>query len=313
MAGCAPYAIDITADLQLDQNDGAGAPAALAAGEAYEAAILLTTTGATVLKGVKAAIGSTVKPTVPADAKLRRWVTVEYDAGGTSIIAAGDLAGDELNDRLYARAGAGLEALVDPGDALYGGTWRFWGRRNPLVLTDAADNYLWELANGNWTVTTDLTPPDTTSMITWRFPTAGGVVTEADIEDLRTYLGKTEILRIGGPLPTNVGDPLGDDLVVEHLELHWELTAFRVADNGGGTAGATAVDILVNGVTAYPNSATEDNRPSVAFDAAALVDRDSVHATTILRRGDVVSAQLAARPTGGDPARVEILLVCRVP
>lgn len=98
----------------------------------------------------------------------------------------------------------------------------------------------------------------------------------------------------------------------EHPELHWEETAFRVSDNGGGSTGQTQVDVLINGSSAFVSSGTEDLRPAVDYDAADLVDRSAIHETAVIRRGDLVEVQLSEEPTGGTPTDLEVLLVCRV-
>jgi hypothetical protein len=299
----------ITTDHTLNQNDGAAA--ALAAGQSYIAIVTLGAAGETVRKGTKAT--SPAPPTVPADEDPIASVSVTYQVGGTSVIEEADITDLIVYERYYAEAGVGLQAVVHAGEALANDSWRWSARKVTAVLVDDDDNYIWLTGAGGLAVNQDLAdPPDTAALPIWRFTTASGVITE--IEDLRRYLGKSVILRFTGATPADVGDLLADALV-EHPELHWEYTAVRGSDNGGGVSGLTQFDCEIDGVTAYTSSGTEDLRPSIPWDAGAdeLVDRASQHEVCVLRRGNVVAWKLSEEPTGGSPERVEILMICRVP
>lgn len=293
----------IATDHVLNQQDGAAA--ALAAGEAYEAVLSLGAAGVTVTKGLKAV--APVKPAVPAGEPFLRYERVVFQAGA-SVIAVADLSGTTLYDRHLVEAGAALEALVHPGQAIGGGTWRYWSPRQSVPLEDDAVNRLWQLASGLFEVTTDDVPPELTAIGPWaEITTAAGVVTE--IKDLRTYADDTVVLHLRGDLPGAPGEIVS--ALVEHEHLALERIVARLSDNGGGASDETVLDLKVNGATVYTSFAIDDQRPHFPFDAAELLDDDGFHEVTDLRRGDVVALSSAAHPTGGTPAWAEAYLICR--
>ncbi len=288
----------------LNQNDGAAA--ALAAAQSYWAVLSLGAAGVTVTKGLKAA--APTKPATPAGEALLRYVEVRYQAGGVSVIDAADISGTTVYDRHLVEAGAGLEALVNPGQALGGSSWSYWSTRQSIPLEDDATNRLWRLASGLFEVTTDDVPPEATALGPLaELVTAAGVVTS--VTDRRTYADDTVVLHLRGNLPGAPGEIVS--ALVEHEALALEHVVYRISDNGGGAAGATILDLDARGATIYTGQATDDQRPTFGFNAAVLTDDDGYHEVTELRRGDVVSLRMAAQPVGGTPAWAEAYLVCR--
>lgn len=294
----------VTTNHELNQADGAAA--ALAAGQAYWAVVSLGE-GVSVTKGLKGV--APAKPAWPAGETFLRWVYVAHDAGGASVIDAADLSGETPYDR-YLAVPEGLGLRVHQGQALGGSTWRYWSSSQLVGLADATTTWLWQVANGLLEVTTTPEPPDTTALPLWEAVTAGGVVTE--LHDRRTYFGETVVLTLRGPVPGAPG--FVDELVVEHDELHLERVVGRVSDPGAGSSGETVLDVLADGDTLYTSHATDDQRPTFAFDAAGdeLVHREGVPEITLIRRGTVLRLITAEHPTGGAaPARAEVALVCR--
>ena len=64
-------------------------------------------------------------------------------------------------------------------------------------------------------------------------------------------------------------------------------------------------------VSLYPSSATDDQRPVIAFDAGVLIHDSGIPEISDLRYGDVVTFRTAEHPTGGVPSELELQLVFR--
>jgi len=288
-AGC-PHA--------LDQMDGADPPQALAAGESYWAALSLGPAGTTVTKGMKGAMPA--KPALPVGEVLVRYVSVTHQPLGTSEILGTDFDGSALYDRHLLTVGAGLDVTVHQGQAIGGGTWRYWTRPQELQAPDDATSTLWQTETGAFAWAPNETPPTPTSLgPLWEVEAAAGAVVA--VRDRRPYAGRTRLLRFAGPTPAAIGD-LVDEFLVEDAELHWEATAFRVSDkaqDSGATAGATKMEILIGGATAFPSQAVTDLRPQVAFDAEVLLHRAAVNELAVLRRGGNRRAPVLGGPPGG--------------
>lgn len=293
----------IQQDIQLDQADGDAA--ALAPGESYLAAITLGSGTHTVTKGSKDA--APTEPTPPAGEPVVRTVQVHYDAGGTSVITAGDLSGTTLYDRLAAEVD-GLDVAIHPGRALGGGTYRWQeGSRTTLTVTDDATTWIWQTAAGLLEVTATAVPTEDTALPLYRATAAAGVITE--LVDLRPWAGKTRILRLAGSTGAAAGRVA--ERLVEAAQLYVDRAVYRLSATGGGTAGQHILEYQVGDATAYPGSATDDQRANFAFDAVELTDRDGIPEQLALVRGDVVSLDVVDVPTGTAAVDVELLLICR--
>ncbi len=299
----------ITGDVQLDQDDAAAA--ALAPGESYKAVITRGPSGATATKGAKGALP--VQPAAPSGEAFLAVVTVHYQAGGTSEIEAADIdTSAAARLRFQAIAGSGPEVLISSGQMIAGETWRFRDGWTPVPVEDDDTSYIWVLTSGLLDATLTPDPPEEWAELIWEADVAGGVVTA--LRDRRRYAGRTVILSPRSA-PPGAAPVLVDDLMVGHERLVLEAVTLRASDNGGGSAGETVADLELNGATVFVDQATEDLRPSVAFDAGAteLQHTSPAHQLTELRRGDVLTFVLADEPTGGTPARVELSLLCREP
>lgn len=299
---------DVGRSVTLDQTDGAAA--ALAAGESYLALVSRGVAAAapTVTKGAKAL--APVAPAPPADEKVIAEVRVEHQVGGTSVIEAADVTARPAAGRFAARAGAGLQVIVSPGEQLAAATWRYdaVGERQ-IGVADDDTSYIWITGDGLLDATQDAEPPSPTAQLIWEADAAGGAVVA--LRDRRRYVGGEVVITLRGVAPGAPG--LVDDLLLEHTELVLEEVVFRLSDHAGASAGETIADLEVDGATIYTDHATDDRRPRLAWDAADLVDRAAVHQVTTLRRGSLLAFHLAALATGAAPARAELHLVCRRP
>lgn len=293
----------IATDHTLDQNDSAAA--ALASGQSYYATISLDDAGVVVTKGVKAT--SPVKPGTPAGNAFLAWALVQYDAGGSAVETA-DLTGTPAYGRFLVTDGGALTAKIHKGQAVAGAAYRIWTVATTVNLTDAADNTIWQISSGLYEVNTTGEPPELGALEIAVVTCAGGIVTA--IEDRRLYAGRSVMLALSGPTPAAAA--MLDDLMVEHPDLDIEEVAFRISDMAG-TAGATQVDLKKNGTTIFSSFATEDQRPSIAFDEPILQIRTAIPEVTRLQRGDVLSAWMVAVPTTASPAKCEVVVTCRIP
>lgn len=298
----------IPTDHTLNQNDSAAA--ALASGQSYKARISLGAGVTTATKGVKGT--SPTAPDLPTGDLLAPdgEVTVDYQAGGTSVIETADLGGAGGWDRYFAEDGGGLNLTLHSGQAQGGSTWRFAQGTQTVVLDDAATNYVWQLASGLFDSTTTTAAPEQTAIgPLFKVVTAAGAI--SSITDWRTYAGRTVAIHMRGDMPGGLGEV--DSRVVEHERLFIERITYRLSDHGGGASGQTKLDAELDGVTLYTDFATSDQRPVFAFDAADLIDGGGVHQVTELRRGQVLSLHVAEFPVGGTPVWAEVTFYCRVP
>ncbi len=300
---------EIAADVELDQTDGAAE--ALAAAESYWAVLSQGAGSApTVTKGLRAA--DPVKPSLPAGEIFLRWVRVDYQAGGVSEIEADDLDGETVYGRHRVVAGVGREIRVHPGFALGPATWRYWTRVDPVNLDPDDTHYLWQGPDGRWDTTTNETPPSDGHLGPWaEIDTDATDVTA--IRDRRRYAGRSRALTLRGAPPAGPG--VIQQLTVTDDQLWLERVVLRASDAGGGSAGQTVVDVerTRDGVTVslYPGSATDDQRPVIAFDAGVLIHDSGIPEVSDLRYGDVVTFRTVEHPTGGVPSELELQLVCR--
>jgi hypothetical protein len=202
-----------TADLTLDQNDGAAA--ALGPGESY---LALVTYGAdptspTITKGVKSAT-----PTVPAspidEVYSGAVITVTYQAGGTSVIGPGDIAQALIYGRYFLEDTGDLHPILHPGKSLTSNFMQISSERETLTLIAASVNRVWKGRTGTTLIrTTDDEPPEAGALWLWTATTDGTHITVGPI-DKRTFVtapGATSInpadLILGGATPIVGLDP----------------------------------------------------------------------------------------------------------
>lgn len=292
----------ITTDHTLNQNDGAAA--ALVATQSYIAVLTAGASGVTVTKGLKAV--SPTKPTPPAGEEPLAYVTVAYQAGA-SVIDAADIEDARVFDRYLIVAGSGLSLNVHRGQALGGGTWRYSSVVQPVALPAASTRYLWQLDSGLFTVTATEVPPSDSALGPWATAVTDGSVVTA-LTNRRTYADDTVVLVLKGATPGSPGAV--DSLLVAHEKLFIEDVVLRISGTSGAS-GETKGELFINGTTAYTSKATEDHRPRVAFDASVLYDGGRYPEVLALQYGDLLRFDTTSHPSGGSPASVEMLVICR--
>jgi hypothetical protein len=292
--------------VQLDQLDGAAE--ALAPGQLYYAVLSAGATGITVTKGSRGS--APARPAPPPWEPPLAAVAVRHEAGASEINPT-DIEDLRVFDRYHAEPGAGLQLRVHAGRAIAGGTLRYHSTPTTLMLPPNATTALWQRASGAWELAAPTDPPPETTALgpLWMVTTDVASVTE--LLDRRVFAADTVVIPLRGPLPAAPG-PIAEALVV-HDGLILEDVLYRLSDSGGGTAGQTQLDLLLDGATLYPSAAEDDHRPAWSFDAADLIVLGRVHELAELHPGQLVQLISIEHPTGGTPARAEAYLLCRRP
>ena len=198
--------------------------------------------------------------------------------------------------------GPGLTVRVHQGEALAGATFRTWTAYDDVPVPDDAVSWVWQMASGLYEVTADATPPSAAALSIARATTATGSV--VDVEDLRPISGSRQLLRTRVvPAPGVVDDWLAPSVLhIERITLRLSSTAQSL----GATAGVTRLDLLNAGVSLWPSSATEDLRPSIAFDAPDLIVT-AYPEVCLVDAGTVLTASLEV-PVGATSEHAEIIL-----
>jgi hypothetical protein len=296
----------VAADVALDQLDGAGE--ALAPGQLYVAVLSAGATGITVTKGRRGS--APARPAPPLWEPPIAAVAVRHEAGASEI-APTDIEDLRVFDRYRAEPGAGLQLRVHAGRAIAGGTLRYHSTPTDLMLPPNATTALWQRASGAWELAAPTDPPPETTALgpLWIATTDAAGVTE--LLDRRVFAADTVVIPLRGPLPAAPGQIA--EAVVLHDSLVLEDVLYRLSGNGGGTAGQTKLDLLLDGATLYPSAAQDDHRPAWSFDAADLIVQGRIHELAELHPGQLLQLVSIEHPTGGTPAWAEAYLLCRRP
>ena len=291
---------EVSEAVQLDQNDESAA--ALTAGNSY-LAILSRGTHldlVTVTKSDQAV--DPILPTAPVGESVLAVVSVDYQAGGTSVIDAADIDLTAATRRRWqARVLSGLDVEISAGEAAYGSTYRRRGLRAIVAAVDDDASTVWSLADGSWEVAA--VAPAVDAMAVWRLTAVSGSVTL--LEDLRAYAGPVYHLAL------RIDTSLSEVRYWDGPAVDVEAVVVRISDNGGGSSGQTVVDVEVATVSLWETS-SEDLRAAFAFDTSTLkANPNPLHQYARILPGDDIVASFAEEPTGGSPATCWITLICR--
>jgi len=273
-----------------------GAAVNLGADEAYNVTLSRTSAGVlTVTKGPKTE--AVLFPAVPAGNVLVSRLTVESADGIAVTVAPSSVDQSEVTyAELSVRAGAGLTAIVSPGDAISDSSIRpRASHATSVALTAASVNRIWLLPTGGKSATvTDVLPTPGAALLA-RATTDGANV--LSVEDTRPLVHRAVTywtMRLA-----YVG-------VISELDEPSELIAWDVLDEEGEledvaldlsaldatwTAGTLRVDVraIAPGVAVDSAGAsiyTDDaQRPALAWDAASLRVTSADHQTRRFARG----------------------------
>jgi hypothetical protein len=293
-------------DIVLDQQDAAGT--LLEPGQYYQALLTAGPNGITVTKGSRE--NTLLRPLPPPWEPSIALVTIRHQAGASEIDPT-DIEDLRLFDRYHAEPGSGLHLRIHPGRAIAGGTLRYHSAPTNLLLPPNATTCLWQRASGAWELTTSTASlPETTALgPLWIAVTDADVVTA--LLDRRVFAADTVVLHLRGDLPA-APSVIAEALVV-HDGLVLEEVIYRLSDNGGGSAGQTQLDLLMDGATLYRSFALDDQRPAWPFDTSALRQQGHIHELTNLHPGQLLQLVSIEHPTGGTPAWAATYLLCRRP
>lgn len=300
----------------------------LGADEAYLVTLSRANDGTvTVTKGPKA---ETVEyPALPADEILLAYLRV-YSADGVAVTVA--QADVDQSDIQYAqflvRDGGGLAVTVSPGEGISGSDHRQYLASTPVSVALAASvtSRIWRLPDGSFADTVDDVPPqlgsdllayvdtDTDSVTDIRH--ARALIHRAITEERIELSYSAALSQVAVPAHALAWAVVPFDCEVESVELDLRAT------DGTWTAGALKIDIqtvaagaaVAAGTTIFTSSATDDRRPSIAYNATNLRATSEDHEVRRFTKGMRVLLSLittVAAP-GAEPAQeIRAALVVR--
>lgn len=302
----------------LNQNDVAAA--ALAAGQAYIAAITQDSTGVvTVTKGAKAT--TPVAPALPADHIFLRYVNVDYQVGGTSIIDGADLSGTFIRGDYYVEAGTGLSVEIHSGRALYGtSNFGFHDIVSVCSVTASITNYVWARPDGTFSATaTEVAPL-----------TGAELLCEADADGSAVTAVRRRASALGIPVDEvaiefRLGDVSTTGTFLDYTEMPWDWDLksikFMAKSLSGGAAGSYKIDVNVayegepsggTHTTIYTSQGgSDDRRPSIAYNATVLSFEEEFHEVRRGNRGARISIDVDDIPAGGTLSDARVILFVR--
>lgn len=268
--------VDLAHQIEFTNLDSASA--ALAAGQSYWAAITAgaDTAALTVTKGLKGTSPLSVsdRPALPSGERLVGWVEVPY---GLAIATANITQTDRLYG-CYAYTASGLNVTLHRGQSMADNrlivhTGKAWEG----ALDASSTVYLWQNADG--TFSTDLTgDPLGRGELLWVFTTDGSGIT--GVADRRRWLagGELVVIQLGKAGTLAVNDEVFGMLPSNQRALIRPIGGITVglADDGA-TSGATLVDVFAKAqggafTTLFTSSGTDDQRPSIAYNATDPID-----------------------------------------
>lgn len=282
----------LESEVTFDLEDGDAVD--LGTGEGYRVTLSKDADGADVVtKGLKAE--AILWPDVPADTVFVKNLIVASADGVNVTVAPASLTGEPAYVGYHARIGTGLTVLLSRGEAI--NELDFHDRQSheiPVAVTASATNRVWVMTGGQATATTTDTPPELGAQLVWYAVT--GVATVTALTDARRFAHRAlvewwpDIRHVAVLSEESAGEAVAplDDWIILYDELGAELEAveLNLSDTDGlWTAGAIKVDVLTvgpgealaAGTTIFTDSATDDRRPSIAFDATVLRSITRLH------------------------------------
>ena len=278
----------------------------------------------TVTKGAKGA--APTRPDVPAGEILLGYASVAYQVGGTSDVEQSDLdeaavvRGDylvEVVSGLTVRIGAGVGLVSDQE------TWK--NVATTVALTHDETNSLWLQPDGTVAVSIDGLPPTVGAVLIAEAVTdATDVTTLTDRRPIldRAILDHSETLSFTGVLTAVTPSQDFGEWIALPFEAELAEVVLEQSDvDGGWTGVGTTVDVFSlapgaplsgGGTTVFTNSGTDDERPSIAYDATSVRASTVLHEVRRFPAGTRFTASLVAVPTGpGGEAEQDVRVILR--
>jgi len=301
----------------LNQNDGAAA--ALTAGQSYVACISQDADSVvTVTKGTKSATPS--NPAIPSGDDWLAWITVPYDAGGSAIDGSNVDAASLRRGNYLVEAGSGLNVVINSGAGIGTTSHYMWDDSKVIVpVTASVTNYIWKRPDGSGDASLTEVMPVDGSILLAEADCDGSGVTAIRQRQVPLWSALTEL-----PLVLELGDvsATGDLLAwtVAPFDLEMAEIGAEAADNSGGAADAWIFDVLIadegeplSGTwdSVFPSFATDDQRPTLAWDATVLSAKTVYHEVRRVKRGQRIGASVVDIPAGGTLADARIVVNVR--
>lgn len=290
--------IDLEQQVEFTNLDGASE--ALTSGQSYWAAITLGS-GATptVTKGLRGTspMPISTRPALPDGERLVAWVEVPYGL----VITNSEIDQDDRKYGCYGYTYSGLVLKIHRGKSLIDNRLvRNEGLSAELAMGTSATTYVWHNADGTFTAETTGSGQDRAELyyvvttdgsgitaVVDRRPWIGGPVVVLQLSKAGTLAANDEVF---GMLPSGqraLIRPVGGITV-------------GLADDGG-TSGATLVDVFSKAqggafTTLFTSSGTDDQRPSIAYDATDPIDTSCAPEVLVLEPWSQLKAKVISVP-----------------
>lgn len=284
------YTIDDT-----DFNDDA-----LLVGESYWLMVTKDATGNDVLtKGVKDVAPD--KPSLPVQGVGQEvwlaYVNVDY-TGGAPVINPSDIELSRIRGHHELRTVPGdLTGYVSGGEIISAGTFKQAIEESPVAFPPNTTSYVWNRADGYYTVEATAAKPDAVSDLLYEVTTDGLEVTS--VVDRREFYTPCSSLELYGDIPNSPG------VIDEILYSYGCMIVLKVIvemSNGTGNVQDTIFDIEVDGTSIYPNPLIDDTRPRIAFGSTEGIDSDNLHAIGVIPEGSRVTFRTVQQANGIPPS-----------
>lgn len=308
-----------------------GAAVNLGAAEDYLVTVSVTSAGVIVAtRGLKAE--EVTPPAVPSGNVLVGYLNVE-SADGIAVTvsqASIDQSGATYSEFLVTDGG-GLSVSVAAGEGISEAGFRQpTSHATPVSVAASETSRIWRLANGAKSATLTDAPPavgaDLLALATTDTDSVTAIVDARRLVHRALGMSHIELVFRGVMTAVTPGDTLAmaiarDDWEIESVELD-------LSDvDAGWTGGALKANVLIlapgapapwpvgtaGGVTLFTSFATDDARPSIAFDATVLRAVSEDHEVRRIVRGTRLLLALAATVAGpGAEPQQEIRVALRV-
>lgn len=293
--------------IELDDEDGSAGT--LASGESYWATVSAGASGSalTITKSDKGTSPLSVddRPEVPDGELLIAYVEREFDA----TIEQADIYEEDRTYYRFTYTTDGLDVTIHPGVAIIGDEKVATSRPTTLALAGTDDSDVWLNPDGTLANTVALdTPPQDHSLLLYRFTTDGSGVTAT--VDYRKWIGnRLHVLQFEkqGTLSVSQKAYAAYPSMSRGRIRPVNGIAFGVAARGT-TSGSTKADFskaelgATSFTSLFTSAGSNDQRPSVAYDSASLMDSDALPEVLEVGPMAMFEMNIAAIPGGADSA-----------
>jgi hypothetical protein len=313
-------------DVTFNLNDGDGVP--LAAGDDYRVTLSRTSAGVlTITKGPKNE--GLLYPTKPATDVFVESLTVASADGVAVTVSPTSLVGGARYAQFRVEDGGGLSVAIHPGDGIASTDHRqYLSHRILVALAASSTSRIWILSDGSAVYTLTDAEPEFGAYLLALVTTDTDSVT--GITDARTFVHRAltmdRIVLAYRGVFSQLGTAHG--LALEYAPFDCEiesvdanLTDIPVEWTGGALiadvktfAPGAAVPFPAGGaggVSLFTNSATDDARPTIAYDATSLLASTEDHEVRRLVKNtrillSIISTITASAPESDQELRVTL-------